>query len=120
MREFARRKPTTTLGASLTVSMPTGEYRSDKLINVGNNRWAIKPELGLSHPIGPWYLEAYAGLWLFGDNDDFLSGQRRAQDPLASFPAVELARRHDILPADREKSVAQIQLERGRLNAGRE
>ena len=91
-----------------------GEYHSDKLINVGNNRWAIKPELSLSHPIGPWYLEAYAGLWLFGDNDDFLSGQRRAQDPLASFPAVELARRHDILPADREKSVAQIQLERGR------
>jgi hypothetical protein len=83
--EFARHKPQTTLGASLTVSVPTGEYHSDKLINVGNNRWAIKPELGLSHPVGPWLFEAYAGVWLFGDNDNFLSGRRREQDMLTSF-----------------------------------
>jgi hypothetical protein len=85
--EFARRTPRTTLGASLTVSTPTGEYYSDKLINVGNNRWAIKPEFGLSHPIGPWLLEASAGVWLFGDNDNFLGGQRRKQDPLTSLQA---------------------------------
>lgn len=85
--EFARRKPQTTLGASLTVSMPTGEYHADKLINVGNNRWAIKPELGLSHPVGNWLLEAYAGVWLFGDNDEFRGDQRREQDPLVSTQA---------------------------------
>ena len=85
--EFARHKPQTTLGVSLTVSMPTGEYHSDKLINVGNNRWAIKPELGLSHPVGHWLFEAYAGVWLFGDNDNFLGGQRKEQDPLASLQA---------------------------------
>jgi hypothetical protein len=82
--EFARRTPETTLAASVTVSLPTGEYHSDKLINVGNNRWAIKPELGLTHPIGPWLLEASAGVWYFGDNNDFLGSQRREQDPLAS------------------------------------
>jgi len=85
--EFVRRKPQTSLGASLAVSMPTGEYHSDKLINVGNNRWAIKPELGLAHPIGNWYLETYAGVWLFGDNDNFLGGQRKEQDPLTSLQA---------------------------------
>lgn len=85
--EFARHKPQTTLGASLTISMPTGEYHSDKLINVGNNRWAIKPELGLSHPVGPWLFEAYAGIWLFGDNDNFRGGQLREQDPLANVQA---------------------------------
>ena len=58
MSEFARRKPQTTLGASLTVSAPTGEYHPDKLINVGTNRWAIKPEIGVSHPVGRWTLEA--------------------------------------------------------------
>jgi outer membrane putative beta-barrel porin/alpha-amylase len=85
--EFARHKPQTTLGASVTVSVPTGEYHSDKLINVGNNRWAIKPELGLSHPVGPWLFEAYAGVWLFGDNDNFRGGHRRKQDPLTSLQA---------------------------------
>lgn len=85
--DFARHKPQTTLGASLTVSMPTGEYHSDKLINVGNNRWAIKTELGLSHPVGHWLFEAYAGVWLFGDNDNFRGGQRREQDPLTSVQA---------------------------------
>lgn len=85
--EFARRTPTTTLGASLTLSLPTGEYFGDKLINVGTNRWAIKPEIGVSHPIGHWFLEAYAGAWIFGDNDAFFGGRHREQDPLTSLQA---------------------------------
>jgi hypothetical protein len=83
--EFARRVPRTTLGASITVSAPTGDYHGDKLINIGTNRWAIKPEIGVSHPVGKWSLEATAGTWLFGDNDDFFGGQRREQEPLASL-----------------------------------
>ena len=86
-REFAQRKPGTTLGASLSVVAPTGQYYPDKLVNLGTNRWAFKPELGLSHPMGRWYLEAYAGVWLFTDNDDFFGGQRREQDPMASLQA---------------------------------
>jgi hypothetical protein len=85
--EFARRKPQTTLGASLVVVAPVGEYDSQKLINIGTNRWAIKPELGISQPFGRWYLEGYAGVWLFEDNDNFFGGQHREQDPLASFQA---------------------------------
>ncbi len=85
--EFARRTPQTVLGASLTISMPTGEYHSDKLINVGNNRWAFKPEIGLSHPVGRWLFDVYAGVWLFGENDDFFGGRRRKQDPLTSLQA---------------------------------
>ena len=37
---------------SLTVNAPTGQYDGTKLINVGTNRWAFKPEVGLSHPVG--------------------------------------------------------------------
>jgi len=85
--EFARRTPRTTLGASLTVSAPTGEYHGDKLVNIGTNRWAIKPEIGVSHPVGNWSLELTAGIWLFEDNDDFFGGQRREQEPLASVQA---------------------------------
>lgn len=82
-RDFAGRTPATTLGFSLVVVGPTGEYDPAKLINLGSHRWAIKPELGLSSPIGRWTLEAAAGVWLFGDNDRFYPGRvQRSQDPL--------------------------------------
>jgi hypothetical protein len=83
--EFAKRAPRTTLGASLTISAPTGEYHPDLLVNVGTNRWAFKPELGLSHPHGHWTFEATVGAWFFEDNDDFFGGHRREQDPLSSI-----------------------------------
>ena len=82
--EFARAKPRTVLGASLTVSAPTGQYYPDKLVNLGANRWAFKPEVGLSHPIGRWLLDAYVGVWLFTENDDFFGGKKRTQDPLGT------------------------------------
>jgi hypothetical protein len=85
--EFAKRKPGTTLGASLSVSAPTGIYYPARLINVGTNRWALKPEIGVSHPVGPWDLEASAGVWLFEDNPDFFGGRHLEQDPLASVQA---------------------------------
>jgi hypothetical protein len=81
-REFAARKPGTTLGASLAITAPTGEYDGSKLINIGTNRWAFKPELGFSQPLGRWWLDLYAGVWLFTTNHDFYGGQTRAQDPL--------------------------------------
>lgn len=85
--EFGRRKPTTILGASLTVSAPTGQYSSEKMINLGANRWAFKPEVGFSHPIGRWLLDAYAGVWFYTANDDFYGGTRRTQNPLVTFQA---------------------------------
>jgi hypothetical protein len=81
--QFAKRAPTTTLGASLLVVAPTGEYNSDHLINIGSNRWAFRPELGLYVPRGPWSLELAGGVWWFTDNNDFFGGSRREQDPIA-------------------------------------
>ena len=81
-REFAARKLTASLGASLVVTVPTGQYDRAKLINLGANRWSFKPELGFSQPWRRWWLEAYAGAWLFTDNDDFFGGKHRQQDPL--------------------------------------
>jgi hypothetical protein len=85
--QFARRTPETTLGASLTIVMPTGEYKNDKLINLGANRWAFRPEFGLYHPLGPWSLELSTGVWLFTDNDEFLGDSRREQDPITTMQA---------------------------------
>jgi hypothetical protein len=84
-REFAAQKPSTVLGASLTVVAPTGQYDPRRLVNLGSNRWAFKPEVGLSQPLGNWTLEAIGGVWLFAENDDFFGGSLREQKPLASF-----------------------------------
>jgi hypothetical protein len=86
-REFAARRPSTTLGTSLVVIAPTGEYDPAKLINISAHRWAMKPELGLSHPAGRFTLEGYAGVWLFTDNADFYGGSRREQAPMTTFQA---------------------------------
>ncbi len=79
-----RRTPKTIIGASLLVQAPTGAYDSERLINLGTNRWAIKPALGMIMPLHPtWLFEAEVGAWFFGDNDDFL-GETRKQDPIIS------------------------------------
>ena len=84
-REFARAKPRTTLGASLVVVAPTGQYDPAKLVNIGTNRWIFKPELGLSKPAGRFFVDVYAGAWVFTDNPDFFGGSHREQDPLFTF-----------------------------------
>jgi hypothetical protein len=84
-REFAARKPTTILGASVSIAAPTGQYDPRRLVNLGSNRWAFKPELGLSQPLGRWTLELIGGAWFYTDNKDFFGGSRREQKPLASI-----------------------------------
>lgn len=83
---FAAAPRRTILGLSLTVQAPIGEYDNTKLINLGTNRWSIKPEVGLSVPVGRWFLDTYLGAWFFTDNDEFYPGEAtRSQDPLTTF-----------------------------------
>lgn len=79
-----RKNPETIVGASLLVQAPTGGYEPDKLINLGTNRWSIKPAVGVIWPLYPtWLLEFELGVWFFGHNDEFL-GETRKQDPILS------------------------------------
>ncbi len=79
-----RQDPQPIIGASLLVQAPTGGYDGDRLINLGTNRWAIKPAIGMILPLHPtWLFEAEVGVWLFGDNDDFL-GETREQESIVS------------------------------------
>jgi hypothetical protein len=62
-------------GGSLLVDIPTGQYYPSKLINIGTNRWAFKPELGISYIVDrKLYLDLYSGVWLFADNPSFYKG----------------------------------------------
>ena len=83
LSEFTRAPRTTVVGASLTVIPPLGQYRSSQLVNLGYNRWAFKPEIGVSHPAGRWTLDAYAGAWLFTTNRSYYPGDlHKTQDPV--------------------------------------
>lgn len=85
--DMSKPPPRTIIGTSVTVIAPTGEYTSDKLINLGTNRWSIKPELAITQRIGNrWMMDLYTGVWLFTNNNTFYPGSsERKQDPLYSF-----------------------------------
>ena len=71
--EMMKWRQKTLLGVSLKVTAPTGQYDSTRLINLGTNRWAFKPELGLSRRWGNWILDVYGAVWLFTENPEFFS-----------------------------------------------
>jgi hypothetical protein len=75
----------TTLGASVTVSVPTGVYAPDRILNPGADRWSFKPELALSHPFGPaqkWQVDGYANVYVYTDNTDYHGREILRQQPL--------------------------------------
>jgi hypothetical protein len=82
-KEAAGVREWTVLGASVAVLAPIGQYDDARFINLGANRWAFKPELGVSRAMGKWVLEGMMGVWLFTDNPDFV-GRTRSQAPLGS------------------------------------
>ena len=87
LTEFQHYTPDLIVGASLAVTAPLGEYDSDKLVNIGTNRWSVKPELGVSKTLGPVTLELSASVAFYTDNDDFLGGQTLEKDPLYALQA---------------------------------
>jgi len=74
----------TIVGVGLVAVLPTGEYFDDKLINLGENRFSFRPQLGIVHSRGPWTAEFTGSAWLYTDNDEFWNGNLREQDPLVS------------------------------------
>jgi len=87
-----RADPKPILGASLKVVAPTGKYDSNRLLNAGGNRWAVRAELGSILRLTPkWLLEIDAGAWLLGDDDEFIVGPRE-QEPILALQ-LHLVRR---------------------------
>lgn len=79
LRDYEQR---TIVGASLRVIAPTGDYDNAELINLGSNRCSYRLELGASRALGAWAVEGAFGVWLYGNNDDLLSGNYLQQDKL--------------------------------------
>jgi hypothetical protein len=72
----------TTIGAAVSVTLPLGEYYADRLINLGRNRYVIRPQIGALHQRGPWQFELTTSVSLYSDNDEYLFDTVLEQDPL--------------------------------------
>lgn len=75
------------VGVGVVVHLPLGQYYDDKLLNLGNNRFMIRPQLGVVHQRGKWIAELTGSIWFFTDNDSFFNGRLREQDPLFTMQA---------------------------------
>jgi len=84
-REYVKWKEKLNIGASLTVSVPTGQYDPARVINAGTNRWGFKPEIGFSRRWGRWVGDWYVGGWFFTDNPKYFPGNvYRTQKPVGA------------------------------------
>jgi hypothetical protein len=84
LEEFRDYTPDVIVGTSLEITPPLGQYDSDKLLNIGTNRWSFKPELGVSKAWGPLTFELATGVRFYTDNNDFLDGKTLQVKPIHS------------------------------------
>ena len=81
--EFGKSPPSNTVvGFGVSVVAPLGNYIDDKLINIGQNRWIIRPPLGVTHTRGQWPAEVTGSAFYDTDNDRFFEGTTLENDPL--------------------------------------
>lgn len=90
-KEYARyraaTKKETIVGVALSMDLPTGQYKKDKLLNIGNNRFTFSPQFGVVHKQGNWTFEGTATVDIYTDNNSFFNGKKREQDPFFSAQA---------------------------------
>jgi len=82
--EYRKYQQDTVTGFTLKMTAPLGEYDNDKIINIGTNRWSIKPELGFSKTVNRWSFEGALATTFFTTNNEFNNGQKREQEPIYS------------------------------------
>jgi hypothetical protein len=85
VQEFANYKQDLIIGASVQVSAPLGQYDKDKVVNLGNNRWFVKPDIGISKAWGPLTVELSTGVVFFSKNGDYFGGKTLEENPVCSM-----------------------------------
>ena len=88
LREYLTEHPVyTTLGASLAVSIPLGQYSDEKLINLGLNQFFFRPQIGVSHNWARWSVEFDVSAYIYTNNDNFFNDGTKDQKPLMATQA---------------------------------
>jgi len=82
LKDFRTYREGTIVGASVLAVVPLGQYEATKLINLGSDRWALRPRLGFSSRIERLTLEGMADVWLYTDIPEAYGGTTISQDPI--------------------------------------
>jgi hypothetical protein len=85
--DFAGYRQKTIVGFNIEVQPPWGDYDETRRVNFGTNRWTVSPELGISHRVGRFTLEAAGTLMFFSDNDEYLVNSTLKQEPIGMVRA---------------------------------
>jgi len=72
----------TIVGVGLAIRLPTGDYMEDKLINLGQNWFAFRPQIGVVHSRGKWTAEISGEVAFYTENDEFFNGNTFEKEPL--------------------------------------
>ena len=81
MKEFILAHPKrTSFGASLAVTLPLGQYFDEKVLNLGQNRFVFRPQVGMVHHWGKWAYELTGSVFLYTKNNRFSNGGNREQN----------------------------------------
>lgn len=87
-----RYEPGFSLDVLADLALPVGEYDSDNLLNLGQNRWYGRVGAPMTWQLDAWVpgqrttFELLPAAWLFGDNDDHM-GQTLETDPMYRLDA---------------------------------
>jgi len=83
MKEYLSEHPvSTTVGVSLSITLPLGQYFEDKILNLGQNRFIFRPQVGMVHNWRNWSYELTGSVYIFTNNPDFNNGALKKQDPI--------------------------------------
>jgi len=81
--QYRREHPVdTTIGAAIQIQFPFGDYNDKKLINLGNNRFYVRPQIGVLHQHYKWQFELTGSVFLYQSNDEFYNGNELRQKGL--------------------------------------
>jgi hypothetical protein len=87
IKNFASYEQDLIVGCSIQATIPTGQYNASKLINIGTNRWALKPAIGISKKVGNYTFEFAADAEFYTVNNDFFGATKRKQEAIYSTQA---------------------------------
>jgi hypothetical protein len=92
--DYVAYQPGFASGLLAKLYLPTGEYSSDQLFNLGTNRWSLQVAGLFSQTFGSSFLdprlttiEVIPAVTFFGDNTDPFRGDNLSQDPLFTLEA---------------------------------
>jgi hypothetical protein len=87
LSDILRYEPKFSLDLIADLTVPVGEYDSEQVLNIGQNRWYGRIGAPIVWQIGPWVpgrrttLELLPAVWLYDDNNDYV-GETLSTDPM--------------------------------------